>query len=585
MTRQMQLLGAPWRQAPSHDIVAWDADRGAPALDQAGFHQSIGAWQYRLDELAPTGQSWLLYHRDPVAFAAALIALWERGDSAVLPADDRPETLDALSSLVTGRLGDVAQGHQAGAPQAPRWGHLCADRVAVTLFTSGSTGAPKQLDKTFAQLDAELSVHRTLWPLDGRLVISQVSHQHIYGLLFAILRPLCEGAPMASRTCRYPETLSAWLQHLCPSREASSQTPRSAVLISAPPPLERLPIELDWQRASERLARIHSSGAPLSAAASAHARAVLGVGVSEIYGSSETGGIAWRDQQVSDHWTPLPGIEVRDDAEGRLWLRSPFLPDPGAWECQADRIAPVSGGFRLLGRRDRIAKVGGKRLSLSAMDHALQTCHGVLQARALPLAARDNRLGAIIQLRAECVPYDHAARRDLIQALRNRLLSAFEPTVIPRYWRFVEAWPTNTQGKLSTEIVAQLFADLKDRRLPRWLGSEADDAQACRIILEVPERLVYCQGHFPEQPVVPGVVMLQWAIDLARRHLGVDGTFQRLERVKFPQLLLPGDRVSLSLTWHPDSEGGRLAFDLSGRRGCHAYGRMRFAMTEVSHAS
>jgi hypothetical protein len=564
--------------------MAWNGDSGGSSISWAGFHERIGAWQHRMDKLAPPGQRWVLYHCDPVAFAAALIALWERGDSAVLPADDRPETLDAISRLATARLGDVAGGLQAGAPQAPRWGHLLPGRAAVSLFTSGSTGAPKQLDKSFAQLDAELTAHLALWPLDGRLVISQVSHQHIYGLLFAILRPLCEGAPMATRTCRYPETLSAWLQRLDDVSERGAQSPRSAVLISAPPPLERLPAELDWRSAHDRLARIHSSGAPLSAVASAHARAVLGIGVSEIYGSSETGGIAWRDQQFNDHWTPLPGIEVRDDAEGRLWLRSPFLTDPGVWECQADLIAPTDDGFRLLGRSDRIAKVGGKRLSLTGMDRTLETCPGVRQARTLPLATRDNRLGAIVQLTADCMPYDHATRRELIQTLRTRLLSAFEPTVIPRYWRFVEAWPTNAQGKLTNDIVALLFADLQDRRLPRWLGVESNDAQACRVTLEVPERLAYCEGHFPEQPVVPGVVMLQWAVSLAYRHLGLDGTFQRLERVKFPQLLLPGERVRLSLIWQSDAEGGKLAFDLSGQRGCHASGKMRFAVTEISDA-
>ena len=114
----------------------------------------------------------------------------------------------------------------------------------------------------FAQLDAELATHQALWPLGTRLVISQVSHQHIYGLLFAILRPLCEGAPLADATCRYPETLHAWLAALAADE---------AVLISAPPPLERLPESLDWPAVRARLAYVHSSGAPLSAAASARA--------------------------------------------------------------------------------------------------------------------------------------------------------------------------------------------------------------------------------------------------------------------------------------------------------------------------
>ncbi|SDL17929.1 Acyl-coenzyme A synthetase/AMP-(fatty) acid ligase [Modicisalibacter muralis] len=574
------LLSAPWRHGMPMHSVAWHADTGT-AVTLNELHARIAAWQTTLDGLAAPGQRWLLHHRDPFDFAAALIALWERGDSAVLPADDRPETLTALDAQTAGRLGDVADGHlpdHGGAK--PRWGSLVAGRVAVSLYTSGSSGEPKRIDKTFAQLDAELATHAELWPLEGRLTISQVSHQHIYGLLFAILRPLCEGAPLAGATCRYPETLANWLMRLADARQGDSQVqaqvPPGAVLISAPPPLEHLPTELDWRAAPSVLARVYSSGAALSQAASEHAYGVLGVAVSEIYGSSETGGIAWRQQQRGECWTPLPGIEVRDDDHGCLWLRSPYLPSPGIWERQADRIALEGDGFRLLGRVDRIIKVGGKRLSLTGMDRALAAHPEVLQARTLALPRHDTRLGAIVQLRAEHLPVDHASRREMIAALRSKLLGAFEPTVIPRYWRFVESWPTNAQGKLSAELMARLFRDLDDRRQPRWLGVERLGDRQCRVTLEVPERLTYLPGHFDSRPVVPGVVMVQWACELAREHLELVGEFQRLERVKFARLLLPGERVTLTLAITPVAQGARLDFSLDGRHGAYASGKALF---------
>lgn len=585
------LLSAPWRQGAPTRSVAWQADTGT-AVTLNDLHARIDAWQKTLDTLAAPGQRWLLHHRAPFDFAAALIALWERGDSAVLPADDRPETLTALDAQTTARLGDVNGGYcpdpspnysPAHGEAMPSWGSLVAERVAVSLYTSGSSGEPKRIDKTFAQLDAELSTHAALWPLEGRLTISQVSHQHIYGLLFAILRPLCEGAPLAGTICRYPETLGDWLTRLADARrcdsQAQSQAPHGAVLISAPPPLERLPVELDWRAAPSVLARIHSSGAPLSKAASEHAHAVLGVAVSEIYGSSETGGIAWREQQQGERWTPLPRIEVRDDDHGCLWLRSPYLPLPDTWERQADRIALEGDGFRLLGRTDRIIKVGGKRLSLTGMDRALAAYPEVLRACTLALPRHDTRLGAIVQLSAEQVPIDHASRREMIAMLRSKLLGAYEPTVIPRYWRFVEAWPSNPQGKLSAELMARLFRDLDDRRQPRWLGIEQLGDGQCRVTLEVPERLVYLQGHFDSRQLVPGVIMVQWACELAREHLELIGEFQRLERVKFARLLLPGERVTLTLTATPAEQGTRLGFSVDGRHGSHASGKVLFKCT------
>lgn len=599
---ETSLLSAPWRNAPSDQPIGWRC--AAPIPDASApwsiLHGRIGAWQTLLDCLAPSGQRWLLHLRDPFEFAAALIACWERGDSVVLPADDRPETLAGVDRLTKGRLGDVDGAHLAGFDaRTPQWGTLDAEGLALSLYTSGSSGDPQRLDKRFAQLEAELAVHARLWPLEGRLVISQVSHQHIYGLLFAILRPLCERAPMAMSLCRYPETLSDWLRRLAETRSPQSfdtlpatlNVPPGAVLISAPPPLERLPRTLDWQEAPQGLCRIHSSGAPLSKAASDHALATLGVAVSEIYGSSETGGIAWRVQQQNICWTPLPGVEVRDDAQGTLWLRSPFLPTAD-WQRQADRICLEASGFRLLGRVDRILKVGGKRLSLTAMDHALGAYPGVLQARTVNLPERDTRLGAIVQPEPQRIPQDHASRRAMTEALRQHLLGSFESTVIPRYWRFVDAWPSNAQGKLSGALIERLFQDLQNRRLPRWLGVEFEGDERCHVILEVPERLIYLQGHFDAQPVVPGVVILQWVIELAREHLGLQGRFQRLERIKFPQLLLPGDRVALFLSLSavsdsaasnparsPGEQDRRLTFTLKGRQATHASGKALFSYT------
>ena len=79
----------------------------------------------------------------------------------------------------------------------------------------------------------------------------------------------------------------------------------------------------------------------------------------EVYGSSETGGIAWRQQQTAhdEKWTPLPNIKWRIDAtEGVLEIRSRHLPDED-WFRTADRAIPVGDDhFMLIGRVDRIVK-------------------------------------------------------------------------------------------------------------------------------------------------------------------------------------------------------------------------------------
>src|SRR6202044_303745 len=91
---------------------------------------------------------------------------------------------------------------------------------------------------------------------------------------------------------------------------------------------------------------VFTAGAPLTAAAAREAAALLGDFVIEIFGSTETGAIAWRQQaEAGAPWRPLPGIAVTTGAEGTLELRSPFLA-PGEVYRSADRIEQVEGGFQ-----------------------------------------------------------------------------------------------------------------------------------------------------------------------------------------------------------------------------------------------
>ena len=64
------------------------------------------------------------------------------------------------------------------------------------------------------------------------------------------------------------------------------------------------------------------------------------------------------------------------------------------------------------------------------------------------------------------------------------------------------------------------------------------------------------QGHFPGDPILPGVVMVDWAIRLAEEHCGPLGPFRGLAQIKFLAPVRPGDAVELSVEPAP----GRLAF-------------------------
>jgi 3-hydroxyacyl-[acyl-carrier-protein] dehydratase len=63
----------------------------------------------------------------------------------------------------------------------------------------------------------------------------------------------------------------------------------------------------------------------------------------------------------------------------------------------------------------------------------------------------------------------------------------------------------------------------------------------------IPVDAPYFAGHFPGNPVVPGVVILQRVIEEISRQAGTPQSPQRLEAVKFLAPLRPGDELSIDL--------------------------------------
>lgn len=89
---------------------------------------------------------------------------------------------------------------------------------------------------------------------------------------------------------------------------------------------------------------------------------------------------------------------------------------------------------------------------------------------------------------------------------------------------------------------------------------------SAEIDIVVPRDLRYFDGHFAAAPVVPGVVQIKWAIDLARRHLGVGAEFGGFEALKFHQAMTPGARATLTLEYAPSSGKLRFAFATADMR-------------------
>ena len=80
----------------------------------------------------------------------------------------------------------------------------------------------------------------------------------------------------------------------------------------------------------------------------------------------------------------------------------------------------------------------------------------------------------------------------------------------------------------------------------------------CALDLDVPAELAWCRGHFPGFPIVPGVVMLRWALAHARERFGTGEAEPLAVQVKFRRPVRPGDRLTLELRHAPAAR--RLSF-------------------------
>lgn len=92
--------------------------------------------------------------------------------------------------------------------------------------------------------------------------------------------------------------------------------------------------------------------------------------------------------------------------------------------------------------------------------------------------------------------------------------------------------------------------------------------------LIVPEELFFLRGHFPDRPVLPGVVQVHWAISLSRPGLPLKPIFRGIEALKFHRIIKPLTRLRLEVV-HVESSG-KLQFSYTSEMGQHSQGRILF---------
>jgi hypothetical protein len=236
------------------------------------------------------------------------------------------------------------------------------DRPVLAFHTSGSTGKPVKVYKNRQSLLTETAVLRDTFSIgQGERFVSLVSPVHIYGFLHAFLLPFFTGGRVRFADVRQ----GPW--------GVTNDEMRNADVLIIVPALWSL-VRESLPETKARL--LVSSGAPLGHERGEDFLAIRAddrTRLCEVFGSTESGGIGWREvgQNQEGIFRFFPGISI-DIVDGIALLESPYLFPQGQRLPLSDNFRLMTGGlFEHLGRIDRVFKFAGNRFSLNLVEQNL----------------------------------------------------------------------------------------------------------------------------------------------------------------------------------------------------------------------
>ncbi len=344
--------------------------------------------------------------------------------------DDRTDVSDVLAKVVPSTA-------------SPAWLAVPGDQDSfASLLTSASTGENKVIEKRGFQMYRQAEALASVLAVSDRgRVLSFVPPYHLLGFFYGLVLPLVQGAETVLATELTGVAMIELLAKYRPDVVVGTATHyrflvRAAGQQAAPPPTT---IYL-------------SSGAPLDPAVAEAFASRFGTSVRDFYGSTELGGVAYRAHPAS--YRAMPGVRWRIDAEtAALDVQSPWSSaGQDAWLSTDDAAEPTDdGGFRLLGRRDHVVKVGGKRFSTVEVEQSLRTMPGVAEVAVFPYARFGEPALAAALAPEPGVSLDETA----VRAFLAERLASYK---LPRSIVVLAALPRSSHDKVDYAALRAMFA-------------------------------------------------------------------------------------------------------------------------------
>ena len=481
-----------------------------------------------------------------VCFMAALQA----GKDIILPAllteQNAKPLLDATRFLITDKFSsfDGFNIVNLDCEDNTNWQFCDMNERILYFFTSGSTGTPKRIKKQFKMLAAEVAFHGNAQKHlieQNPVVIASVAPYHMYGLLWRFLFPLANGIASDLDIIFTPEELQ------------NKQSLYAKVLFATTPSfLDGITRYQNQYSFKNNCVGIYSSGSLLQTKTSMDAYQMFGVSPFEIFGSTETGGVAGRQQKDGPEWTIFPPVTVSLTENSELLIESDFsCSNP---YLMSDIVQKTSDNtFLLKGRGDRMVKIAEERVSLPEMEEKLCEYKYIDKSYVNAVNSKDrNIVCAVITLNDDGKNYIiEKGRHQFIKELKQFLINYFPNVVLPRKIRIVNTIPVNTQGKYIKSDIAAMFESSVAEPIMQNITKTDTEFIADLTFLKDSS---YFNGHFPEHPILPGVIQMHFVLCFIKQYFNKEANDYHILKLKFSNLILPDTPVHFELKRDTENE-------------------------------